>query len=209
MIGKSSDLLFKFQLLFHRQRGCHRIAVFREENHWMYLVLDEQGALLHPMTGLPFEPTANWTSAGTIKMGTIEKHVKSFWAFRDLGKGIRSGRARYSLYVDGLPLCDDGKMDKAALAKAGERWPGWALGRGKDTGRDCFKELRLRDISSPETIPFEAGVVLCPIDGPVRFIVGEYSASAKEWADLGGRRYEFALCPNCLGTFEAHLTCMN
>jgi hypothetical protein len=209
MIGKSRDLLFQFQLLVHRQRGGRRVAVFRRENRWMYLVLDEKGFLLHPMTGLPIEPAADWIPAGTVKMGTLDKHVKSFWDFRDLGKGLRSGRVRYSLYIDGLHLCDEGKVDKAALAEVSGRWPGWALGRGKDAICDCFKGLRLRDISSRETTPFEPGVALCPIDGPVRFIVGEYSSPAREWADLCGRRFEFALCPECLGTFESHLTCMN
>jgi hypothetical protein len=209
MIGKSDDMPFQFQLLTHRQRGCHRVAVFRKEREWMYLVRDEKGDLLHPMTGMPFEPEESWRPAGTVKLGSIEKHVKSFWGFRDLGKGLRSGRARYTLRVDGLCLCEDGKLDKEALGVAGKRWPGWALGRGRDSVRDGFRDLRLVDLSAGETASLEGDVALCPIDGPVPFVVGEYSSPRSDWKNLCGREFEYALCPRCLGAFEVKLTFMN
>ena len=210
MIGKSRDMPFQFQMLTHRQRGCHRVVVFRKEREWLYLVQDDRVGLVHPVTGLPFEPAADWTPAGTIKMGSIEKHIKPFWGFRDLGKGLRSGRARYTLRVDGLCLCEDGKLDKEALGVAGKRWPGWALGRGRDSVRDGFRDLmRLVDLSAGETASFEGAVALCPIDGPVPFIVGEYSAPKSDWENLCGREFEYALCPRCLGTFEERMTFMN
>jgi hypothetical protein len=48
-------------------------------------------------------------------------------------------------------------------------------------------------------------VVFCPVDGPVRFIVGHCESFPAKPCDileaLTGEHVAYALCPKCLGTF--------
>jgi hypothetical protein len=208
-VGKTNDLLFEFRLLTHRERGCRRLSVFREEKSLLYLVQDASGTFLHPVTGIPVKPSGEWTPCGTINMSIIQKHIKTFWDFRAMGKGYSTGHSDYTLCVEGLRLSKKGKMDQMAISAAEKRWPGWALDGGDDLLIDHINELKYFNVSAWEAASLGNDIVLCPLDGPVRFILGDFISSDKSWRDMCGRHYKYALCPKCLGTFAAKLFVMN
>ncbi len=209
-LGKSRDMLFLARLLTHRDAGCNRIQVFRDGKRMHYLLLGVQGGgFLHPVTGLPVKPPSQWEQRNTVKLRTIAGHFRQFWHFRSLGKLLGTPAADFTLCVDGLRLCQDGTCDRAALAAATTRWPGWGLGGGDDAICDHAGILKLLNVAAWKEVDRDANAVLCPLDGPVRPIVGEYSTPAWAWEDLCGQQIVFALCPHCLGNFETVLGMMN
>lgn len=209
-LGKSSDMLFQARLLAHRKLGCSRIAVFREQKRMIYLLCGPKGTILHPMTGLPVEPAADWEKRNILKMGTVAKYFGEFWSFRRMGKHFGSGRASFTLRVDDLILGEDGKINSKAIASAKKRWCGWALDGGEDRICDHVRELNLLDIAAWEPATPHDDVAICPLDGPVRCIVGHYSTPSWTWErGLCGRHWAFALCPKCLGEFATTLVSMS
>jgi hypothetical protein len=209
IVGKSRDLLFQFRLISHREKGGTRIAVFRDGKRTIYLLQKGQKVFLHPMTGLPVEPDINWKPAGTLKMGTVEKQAQRFWDFRAFGKILGTDPCDFTLCVDGICLSHDGEIDEAGVAKAKKRWPDWALGGGEDGVCDRFKELRFMAVDSCKQPRSVKDVAICPLDGPVKFIVGELHSPSWTWQQRCGRQDVFALCPKCLGAFVATMSSEN
>ena len=209
VLEKSGDSLFLFKLLSWRDQGCRRVAVYREGKRFIYLMQSAGGELLHPMTGRPIEPTVGWLPKGTIKIGTLEKQLKWFWYFRRYGQWMGRGQANYTLCADGVHLGTDGRADPAAIAVAKERWRGWALDDCKDEVLDHVKDLKYMSVSASETLDSGKDTVYCPLDGSVRFIVGEFKSPTETWRMMCGRHWVYALCPKCLGSFSVNLISMN
>ncbi len=209
ILGKSRDLLFQFRMITHRERGYNRIAIFQDDRRMIYLLMGEQGVFAHPMTGLPVEPDIKWKPAGTLKMGTVEKQAQRFWDFRAFGKILGTDPCDFTLCVDGIRLSYDGEIDEAGVAKVKERWSDWALGGGEDGVCDRFKELRFMEVGTWKKSRLDRDVLFCPLDGPVKFIVGELHSPSWTWRQRCGRLDVFALCPKCLGVFGETLSSIN
>jgi len=209
VLEKSEDSLFLYKLISWRDQGCRRVAVYREGKRLIYLMQGADGEFLLPMTGKPVVPAVGWVPKGTIRMGTLEKQLKWFWYFRRYGQWMGRGQANYSLCVDGIHLGTDGKVDPAACAVAMERWLGWALDDSNDAILEYVRGLKFMNISAWKTGKSEKDTLFCPLDGPVRFIVGEFKSSTETWRMMCGRHWAYALCPKCLGMFTMNLLSMN
>lgn len=202
--GRSTDLLFQLRVLSLRQQECRRIATFRAGKQHVYLLVGPKDRMLHPMTGAPFAPGADWKRFNNIKVSIVEKCVDDFWAFRRLGNEVGTGKHALTLVVDGLQVARHGGIG-ADSAQAETRWPGWTLRDEEDPICDHLREVPYLAIDAwTQPLPVE-DVVFCPVDGPVRFIVGHCESFPAKPCDileaLTGEHVAYALCPKCLGTF--------